>query len=96
MEFWTRGYYPATRHRVPNATLPAERLSIMSFFLPDLRCQVSPIEITDDSPLANAELSLSSDNSWLTRDRHGNNAAEAVPIVIGEKEWERVNAIFPE
>ena len=102
MEFWTRGYYKATTHRVHNQALRTERLSVASFFLPNLRSVVAPIDPASSPHLAQADLLMSSDNSWLTKPRDGarSNGAGAGeflrPIIVGEKEWERVNAIFPD
>jgi isopenicillin N synthase-like dioxygenase len=102
MEFWTRGYYKATTHRVHNKALRTERLSVASFFLPDLQSEVAPIDPASSPHLADVDLSMSSDNSWLTKPQaeaqaNGASAGELLrPIMIGEKEWERVNAIFPD
>lgn len=93
-EFWTRGYYRACVHRVQNKAITGERISIASFFLPDLRTRLAPLDPTSSEHLATADLTVSSTNSWLTP---GGNADGALaPFVVGEKEWERMNAIFPD
>ncbi|MEM9557184.1 MAG: 2-oxoglutarate and iron-dependent oxygenase domain-containing protein [Acidobacteriota bacterium] len=104
MEFWTRGYYTALPHRVYDAALAAERVSIATFFLPDLRNRVAPIVPSTSTRMASAELSLSADNSWLTPSAvdppsTGDAAGPSgslQPIIVGEKEWQRIHAIFPE
>jgi isopenicillin N synthase-like dioxygenase len=67
-DFWSAGRYPACPHRVRNATLQLERISVTTFFLPDLDAVVSPI---------------------------GSNSEIAESILVGDREWARMQAIFP-
>lgn len=92
MEFWTRGYYQSCLHRVHNQALQSARLSITTFFLPDLDALVTPISQENNKWLANADLSVSDDNVWLVSKQEGD---PFQPIIVGVSEWDRLKAIFP-
>ncbi|MGV9561521.1 2-oxoglutarate and iron-dependent oxygenase domain-containing protein [Streptomyces sp. NPDC003480] len=89
MEVWTHGYYRACPHRVHNSALRAERLSYASFFLPDLRRPLVPVDRAS-SPRLSGPLAVPAGNSWLAGGR------ELIPTTpVGELEWARMNVIFP-
>lgn len=90
MEFWTRGYVSACLHRVHNAALRSDRVSISSFFLPDLEATIAPIDASELPPSAGAPTTVSGGNSWLGPD------GELRPIAVGQEEWKRMAAIFPD
>lgn len=90
MEYWTRGYYRACTHRVHNSALRSARLSVSSFFLPDMQSTIEPIRPDSSPHLRDAAPTVSDDNSWLREDR------DLRPIDVGMEEWRRVQAIFPQ
>ncbi|RJO70842.1 isopenicillin N synthase family oxygenase [Nocardia panacis] len=91
MEVWTNGYYPPCLHRVHNSALRSERLSCASFFLPDLRRPLTPIDPISSPRMAAAGLTVSETNSWLA---DGRRVSPTTPV--GQLEWERMNMVFPE
>lgn len=96
MEFWSRGYLRACKHRVHGSALREDRHSIATFFLPDLPNRVAPIDPDTCAHLKTAPSSVSRGNVWLSSLSGGDSGGEALrPIIIGVKEWERMNAIFP-
>ncbi|RLK61362.1 2-oxoglutarate and iron-dependent oxygenase domain-containing protein [Actinokineospora cianjurensis] len=84
LELWSRGYYRACVHRVHNASLARDRVSLITFFLPDLRSTLRPLTTADSARLAGAVVPRG--NSWLTDD--------GAAFVVGEREWARVGEIF--
>ncbi|MFF4958712.1 isopenicillin N synthase family dioxygenase [Streptomyces sp. NPDC001222] len=89
MEVWTHGYYRACPHRVHNSALRGERLSYASFFLPDLRRPLVPVDRAA-GPRLSGPLAVPAGNSWLAGGRGPNPATP-----VGELEWARMNVIFP-
>ncbi|WP_051385660.1 isopenicillin N synthase family dioxygenase [Actinokineospora inagensis] len=84
LELWSSGYYRACVHRVHNQALRGDRISLITFFIPDLRSVLTPLTSADHDRLAAA--SVPRGNSWL--------GSESGPFVVGEREWERVGEIF--
>lgn len=62
-ELWSGGRYRACLHRVRNASLASERLSVTTFFLPDLDAVVAPIGASDSE--TSAASFVVGDREWL-------------------------------
>ncbi|HMG05953.1 MAG TPA: 2-oxoglutarate and iron-dependent oxygenase domain-containing protein [Chthoniobacterales bacterium] len=90
-EFWTRGYYPACVHRVLNQSLDQERISLTTFFLPDLQYVMQPLDLDHIPQSRGSEISAVRSNS-----RASDGALnESGSFVVGDKEWERLKSILP-
>lgn len=87
MGLWSGGYYPACRHRVRTSTLRGDRVSVITFFIPELSSVLRPID-----PATAEDTAVAADNPWL---RPGETGDAVEPFVIGEREWSRVHEIFP-
>lgn len=87
-QFWSGGYYETCPHRVLNRTLASDRVSITSFFFPDLRHTLAPLD-----PVAAGLLPVRSLARVLNAGPPSILACEG-PTVVGELEWLRLNDIF--
>ncbi|GAB1694991.1 isopenicillin N synthase family dioxygenase [Krasilnikovia sp. M28-CT-15] len=94
MGLWSGGYYPACRHRVHADNLRGDRVSVITFFIPELGSVLRPIDPREAVAAEGADVvvAVAEDNPWL---RPGEKGDAVEPFVVGEREWARVHEIFP-
>ncbi|MFI9640476.1 isopenicillin N synthase family dioxygenase [Micromonospora sp. NPDC051925] len=94
MGLWSGGYYPACRHRVHTDNLRGDRVSVITFFIPELGSVLRPIDPTQAAAAEGTDVvvAVAADNPWL---RPGEKGDAVEPFVVGEREWARVHEIFP-
>jgi isopenicillin N synthase-like dioxygenase len=93
MGLWSGGHYPACRHRVHSEALHGDRVSVITFFIPELSTVLTPIDPRDVPDAGDgASPGVAADNPWLAPGEAGGAVA---PFVVGEREWARVHDIFP-
>ncbi len=100
-EFWSGGYFRARPHRVLNGALGRPRISLTSFYLPHLDSVLAPIEAAFVASLRERTPDEPDETSWRARVRDPRfrrpSALDAGgPVRVGDKEWERLNDIFPD
>jgi len=92
LEFWTRGIYRATLHRVRN-TAGTDRLSLSLFFDPNWQAALDPIS---REKLRQADLDMADQRQKEERWDKLNLSKLSENSTYGDFVWDKIKNIFPE